>query len=140
MLAPSTVTAPAEGILHPKSKVGEIASLNIPLAMITTAAGEVAVEAPVEGRVLSIEADGIQVSRGMTVATVGAAPGSAYEALRALMLPGIGKPEDVAAIEAFLKAVPDAEKQVKDQAQQAILALQQRKYGSGRFDNAARPG
>ena len=110
-----------------KAKVGEVASLNIPLAMIATAAGEVAVEAPVEGRVLSIEADGIQVSRGATVATLGPAPSSAYEALRALTLPSIGKPEDVAAIEAFLKAVPDAEQQVKDQAQQALAALAKRK-------------
>jgi hypothetical protein len=123
MLAPMTVTAPAEGAFKPKVKVGETADINWPLAMIATASGEVPVDTPIPGRVLTLAADGAKVAKGETVATLSAAQSSALEALRALTLPGIGRPEDVGAIEAFLGATPDLESKVEDQARQAILAL-----------------
>jgi len=127
MLKDSTVPAPAAGTFHPKAKVAEVASLNVPLATIKTAAGEDLVHAPVEGKVLSIAAEGAQVAQGATVATIGPDPASANSALQALTLPGIGRPEDAEAIEAFLKAMPDLQKEVKEQAQQALLAVKKAK-------------
>jgi hypothetical protein len=127
MLKPSSVPAPADGQFRPKVKVGETADLRWPLATIAGASGEIPVETPVPGRVLTLAADGAKVTRGEIVATLSAAQSNAFEALRALTLPGIGRPEDAAVVEAFLQATPDLEKQVQDQAKEALLALERAK-------------
>jgi HEAT repeat protein len=127
MLKETTVAAPAAGTFHPKAKVGEVASLNLPLGTITSASGEALVNAPVEGRVLTITAEGAEVAQGALVATIGPDPASANSALQALTLPGVGRPEDAEVIEAFLKSMPDLQQQVRDQAQQALLAVKKAK-------------
>jgi hypothetical protein len=123
MLQPSAVVAPADGIFHPKVKIAETADIRSPLATIQDPYGDYPVDTPVPGRVLTLTSDGTRVSRGETVATLSAAQAFGLEALRALTLPGIGRPEDAAVIEAFLKATPDLEKQVQEQAKETLLAI-----------------
>jgi hypothetical protein len=123
MLKPATVAAPEEGTLRPKMKVGETAALQGELAVIETASGKRPVPPPIPGRVLSIGADGARVGRGETIATLAAAQSHAYPALRALTMPGIGRPEDAVVIEGFLNATPDVEKEVREQASRALRAI-----------------
>jgi biotin carboxyl carrier protein len=127
MLKETSVDAPAAGVFHPKAKVGEVASLNLPLATIGSAPDEALVNAPLAGKVLSIAAEGVAVEKGAQVATIGPDPASANSALQALTLPGVGRPEDAEVIEAFLKSMPDLQAEVKDQAQQALLAIKKAK-------------
>ena len=82
-------------------------------------------DAPVQGRVLSITADGAKVTRA-TVATLAPVEFIALQALRALTLPGIGRPEDAAAIEALLKSAPDLDAKVQDQAKEAFIAVRRK--------------
>jgi hypothetical protein len=123
MLKPATVTAPEDGILRPRVKVGETPALQSEIAVIETPRGKLPVQPPVPGRVLSIGADGARVARGETIATLAAAQSHAYQALRALTIPGIGRPEDAAVIASFLEATPDLEKQVREQANRALRAV-----------------
>lgn len=123
MLQPATVVAPAEGAFQPKVKVGETAALDAPVATIATRSGETTVDAPTPGRVLTVAGGGTRVTKGQVVATLAAAQSNAYQALRALTLPGIGLAEDVAVIERFLKETPDLEDEVRAQATRTIAAL-----------------
>jgi hypothetical protein len=126
MLQQSKATAPADGTFHPKVKVGESADLVLPLATITTPSGEVAVDAPVPGKVLAITEEGAKVAKGDPIATFAPVEVIALQALRALTLPAIGRPEDAEVIEAFLKSSPDLDAIVQDQAKEALLAVRQK--------------
>jgi hypothetical protein len=127
MLKPSPVAAPESGTFRPKSKVGQTADPRAPFATIEAGGREVPVAAFVPGKVLSQHADGARVAAGETVATVGAAPAYAFQALRALTLPGIGRPEDAEVIEAFLRDTPSLNDETREQAQEAIAAVRGRR-------------
>jgi biotin carboxyl carrier protein len=127
MLKPSSVIAKVTGAFHPKAKVGDALNPASTVGTITTPGGQATVEASLAGTVETILADGSPVSPGAVVATLSPAQAHALNALVALMLPGIGQPEDADAIEAYLKAYPGVEDNVKDQARQAVLRLRKSK-------------
>jgi hypothetical protein len=123
MLKPSKVVAATAGVFHPKAKVGEVADWQHPLGMVKSGSGEEPVFPTTPGRILTIAADGATVAAGTEIVTLAAGQAPALHALGALTLPGIGRPEDAAVIEAFLAATPDLDDKVRNQAKQAILAV-----------------
>lgn len=123
MLQETPVVAPVDGIFRTKLKVDDTANLQGVIGEIEAAQGKVQIATPVPGRVRMVAADGARFAKGEVVARLGAAQSSALQALRALILPGIGRVGDVAVIEAFLKTTPDLEKEVEEQARATIAQL-----------------
>jgi hypothetical protein len=122
MLQPSTVPAPADGVFHPKAKVGEIASWHHVIGVIASSSGEVTVEPATPGRIRTLAADGATVTKGSQIASLAPSQDAAKHALVALTMPAIARPGDADLIEAFLKANPDLDEDVRNQAREAILA------------------
>lgn len=125
MLRPYEVRSPVAGAFKPDARLDETlgAGAGSRLAKIETPKGSVELASPVLGRVVKLAASGARVAEGEVVAVVAASQAAAMNALAALALPGIGRPEDVAAVEAFTAATPDLEANVAAQAAATIKAL-----------------
>jgi multidrug efflux pump subunit AcrA (membrane-fusion protein) len=86
----------------------------------------VEVRSPIAGRVRSFSvARGAQVQAGSELATMDPAPEQVWEALRALYL--VGQKEDLPAVTAYQKNLPNMPDRVRDQAVLTEKAIVERK-------------
>jgi hypothetical protein len=128
MLKPHEAKAPIAGVFKPDARLEETLGVGSGgrLAKIEAPEGVVEMPSPVLGRVTWLAPAGKKVEAGEVVAIIAASQAAAKNALGALIRPGIGRAEDVAVIDAFLKATPDLEPDVKAQADVTKKALTSR--------------
>jgi multidrug efflux pump subunit AcrA (membrane-fusion protein) len=104
--------------------VGEAIRQNGTVAKLEANGSTVEVRSPIAGRVRSFSvAQGARVQTGSELAVMDPAPEQVWEALRALYL--VGQKEDVPAVIAYEKNLPNMPDRVRDQAvltEKAILA------------------
>jgi hypothetical protein len=110
MLKPHDVVSPVPGVFVAETKEGRTlgSAAASRIGHVNAAEGKVEITAGVFGPVRRLAADGSKVEAGGFLAQVGPAQSAALNALVALSIPGVGLPEDVAAIDAFLADVGDA--------------------------------
>ncbi len=125
MLSTYEIRARHEGVFEADARLEETLGTGSGsrLGTIKTSAGVVEVLSPVLGRVMALPADGKTAAVGDVLAKLAPSQAAGMNALAALALPGIGLPEDVAAIEEFLRLNPSLEPQVAKQARIVIAAL-----------------
>lgn len=126
MLLPYAVTAPAQGTVTPRLKVGDSVNPHTLLARIRSPQEEeIELRAPLAGRLqrwLVGEGEGVEV--GDAVVLLSPAPDQVWEALRALYL--IGKSEDLTEIEPFTRGVEGMPEKVRRQAVLTTEAIRRR--------------
>jgi biotin carboxyl carrier protein len=124
MLDSAKVNAPQSGRVIDLAKVGEAIRQNGTVAKLEANGITVEVRSPIAGRVRSFSvAQGAQVQPGSELAIMDPAPEQVWEALRALYL--VGQKEDLPAVTAYEKNLPNMPDRVRDQAvltEKAILA------------------
>ncbi|HYC77638.1 MAG TPA: HEAT repeat domain-containing protein [Planctomycetota bacterium] len=125
MLRPFEVRAPVAGTFRADARRDETLAIGAGgrIGRIDAASGPVDLAAPVMGKVTHIIETGTAVAADDVVAVVAAAQSAADLAMKALVLPGVGRPEDAEAVEAFLNATEDLDPQVKAQADLTLKAL-----------------
>src|SRR5271168_446519 len=82
------------------------------------------IRSPIPGRIRSVAGTGANISAGAEVAVVDPANEQVWEALRALYL--IGQPEDIDAVRAYERELPDISNDVRQQAVETEKAIWQR--------------
>jgi multidrug efflux pump subunit AcrA (membrane-fusion protein) len=119
MLRPFTVQAPSAGVVKYRLKLGDYVNPGTLLARI----GDVEVRSPAPGEVRSLEKrDGEVVAQGESLAELGADKNHVWEALRGLYL--VGLPEDLEAVQAFIRPLPGLPETVVQQANLTAQAIQ----------------
>ncbi len=123
MLQPAKVAAPQAGRVADLAKIGEAIRQNGTIAKLEVSGTTVEVRSPIAGRVRSFGvAQGVQVQAGNELAVMDPAPEQVWEALRALYL--VGRKEDLPAVTAYEKNLPNMPDRVREQAvltEKAIL-------------------
>ena len=121
MLQPFTITAPADGRLKYRLKLGDYVNPGTLVAHI----GETEVRSPVPGEVRSLDrSDGASVRRGDSLADLGADKNHVWEALRALVL--IGQPADMEYVGRYTHPIPGFPEAIQRQAIETQEAIEQR--------------
>jgi hypothetical protein len=125
LLQPAQIPSPESGRIidadHPGTAVhqgGLIAKLEYGNKQIAE------VRSPIPGRIRSVAGAGANVTAGAELAVVDPANDQVWEALRALYL--IGQPDDVPAIRAYERDLPDISNEVRQQALESEQAIQKR--------------
>jgi biotin carboxyl carrier protein len=123
MLQPAKVAAPQAGRVADLAKIGEAIRQNGTIAKLEVNGTTVEARSPIAGRVRSFgAAQGAQVQAGSELAVMDPAPEQVWEALRALYL--VGRKEDLPAVTAYRKNLPNMPDRVREQAvltEKAIL-------------------
>jgi biotin carboxyl carrier protein len=122
MLRPFTITAPADGVLKYRLKLGDYVNPGTLVARI----GEVEVRAAVPGEVRELDRnESNSVHSGDALADLSADKNHVWEALRALYL--VGQPSDLDDIERYVRPVPGMPEAVVRQASLTVQAIHSRK-------------
>ncbi len=125
MLQPAKVAAPQAGRVTDLAKIGEAIRQNGTIAKLEANGSTLEVRSPIAGRVRSFAvARNAQVQAGSELATIDPAPEQVWEALRALYL--VGQKEDLAAVQAYEKGLPNMPDKVREQAVLTEKAILQR--------------
>lgn len=133
MLSPYLVTAPADGEVASTLKEGATLARGTLLARINQADKKtVEVRSPLPGKLERIIApSGSKVVSGAPIITINSDEDSLWEALRGLAL--IGEREDVPAIEPYASGSVASSDRIKQQAANAIQAIQSRATKSSKL-------
>jgi len=128
MLRSSTVAAPAgfgSGTLRPRLKERDAVRPGTLVARIDAPQGTVEVRSDLPGSLQRwLEVPGATVISQQPLCVLSPDPQSAFESLRALYL--IGQPEDIPAIESFLRNSPDLPPNVAEQARLTLAEIRKR--------------
>lgn len=129
LLQPLHLTAPSAGriidsdrpgtAIHQGGLIAKIAAQN------STQTTEI--RTPIPGRIRFVAQSGANVTAGAEVAVVDPATEQVWEALRALYV--IGRVDDLPAIRAYQRDLPDVSKDVREQAQETEKAITARAAG-----------
>ncbi|MGE0407588.1 MAG: hypothetical protein AB7O65_14940, partial [Candidatus Korobacteraceae bacterium] len=129
MLAPAHVTAPQQGRVLDLAAQGTAVREGGLLAMLDSGSGSVEVRSPIVGRVRSLGATKDNtVIKGAELAIVDPAADQVWEALRGLYL--IGGKEDLTAVRAYLRPMPEMPDRVRQQALLTEKAILDRASGT----------
>jgi biotin carboxyl carrier protein len=121
MLHPFTVKAASAGVLRYRLKLGDYVNPGTLLARV----GETEVRSPAPGEVRSLERrEGETVSPGDALLELGVDKNHVWEALRGLYL--VGLPEDLEAVQRFVRPLPGLPESVVQQANLTAQAIQAR--------------
>lgn len=107
--------------IHQGGLVAKIAPVS---AAGAAASQTIEVRSPIPGRIRSVVGTGANVAAGSQVAVVDPASDQVWEALRALYL--VGTPDDLPAIRAYERDLPDIPDHVRKQALETEQAIQKR--------------
>ena len=122
MLLPFTVTAPADGAVKYRLKLGDYVNPGTFVARI----GTVEVRSPVPGEVRALDSkDGAAVKSGDPLFDLGPDRNHVWEALRALYL--VGQRSDLEAVQRFTRPVPGMPDVIAQQAVSTAQAIEARK-------------
>jgi biotin carboxyl carrier protein len=125
MLQPAKVAASQAGRITDLAKIGESIRQNGTIAKVSVNGSTVEVRSSIAGRVRSFNVTpGAQVQAGAELATMDPAPEQVWEALRALYL--VGTKENLPAITAYEKNLPNMPDRVREQAILTAKAILQR--------------
>jgi biotin carboxyl carrier protein len=125
LLQPATITAPAAGRIVDTDKVGTSIHQGGLIAKLQSSQDTTELRSPISGRIRTLSAaTGTNVAAGAEVATVDPGAEQVWEALRALYL--VGQVEDLPAVRAYARDLPEIPDRVREQAILTDKAIQQR--------------
>jgi HEAT repeat len=125
LLQPARVVAPAAGRVVDADRVGTAIHQGGLIAKLQDGQQTIEVRSPIAGRLRSISiAIGQTVAAGSEIATVDPSTEQVWEALRALYL--VGQPEDLPAITAYERELPEIPDHIRQQAALAEKAIRER--------------
>jgi len=128
LLQPAQIRAPQAGRILDSDRPGTAIHQGGLVAKVAVAAsGQPAIiemRSPIPGRIRSVAATGANVTAGAEIAVVDPGTEQVWEALRALYL--VGQIEDIPALRPYERDLPDVSNNVRQQAQEAEKAIQQR--------------
>jgi hypothetical protein len=115
LLQPATVPAPAAGRVIDIDKIGTSVRQGGLIAKLQNGEGTKEIRSPITGRIRALSVGtGSTVSVGAEVASIDPSSEQVWEALRALYL--IGQPDDLAAIRAYERNIPEIPDRLRQQA------------------------
>jgi biotin carboxyl carrier protein len=125
MLEPYVMNAPLAGVLATRLKPGEVVNPGTLVGHIESAGKSNEIRATVPGTVDHwVVANGATVSAGQPILSLAPNESMAWEALRALFL--TGRPEDLPAVNRFVRGIDGMSPQVAVQAQATAQAIRKR--------------
>jgi hypothetical protein len=125
LLQPAVITAPQAGTITDTSAPGTVTHQSGVVAKLQTGDQTTEIRSPISGRLRSLSVQtGKNVAAGDEIATVTPGTEQVWEALRALYL--IGQPDDLPAVVAYERQLPDISDQVRQQAVDTEKAIQER--------------
>jgi len=125
LLQPAVITAPQAGTITDTSAAGTVTHQSGVVAKLQTGDQTTEIRSPISGRLRSLSVQtGKNVAAGDEIATVTPGTEQVWEALRALYL--IGQPDDLPAVIAYERQLPDISDQVRQQAVDTEKAIQER--------------
>ncbi len=125
LLQPVQIVAPQSGRIVDSDRPGTAIHQNGLIAKLQYGNKQMAeIRSPIPGRVRSIAGTGASVAAGAEVAVVDPASDQVWEALRALYL--IGEPDDLQAVRAYERELPDISNDVRRQALETEKAIRER--------------
>jgi Biotin-lipoyl like len=125
LLAPAKVMASSPGKIVDTSTIGTAVHQNGVIAKIENGGQTTEMRSPISGRLRELSVKrGQTVNAGNELATVDPGIDQIWEALRALYL--IGQPEDIPAVQAYERELPDIPDHVRQQAIETEKAIRSR--------------
>jgi hypothetical protein len=125
LLEPAKIIAPAAGRIIDADKVGTSIHQGGLVAKLKSSQDTTELRSPISGRIRSLSAaTGTSVAAGTEVATVDPGAAQVWEALRALYL--VGQLDDLPAIRAYERDLPEIPDRLREQAALTEKAIQQR--------------
>jgi pyruvate/2-oxoglutarate dehydrogenase complex dihydrolipoamide acyltransferase (E2) component len=125
LLQPATINAPVAGKVTDTDKPATSIHQGGLVAKIQNNQGTTEVRSPISGRIRTLTvATGADVNAGAQIATVDPAAEQVWEALRALYL--IGQPDDLPAVRAYERDLPDISDRLRQQAALTEQAIRDR--------------
>jgi len=126
LLQPVQLTAPASGTILDADRPGTAIHQGGLVAKLSVngAPKPSEIRSPIPGRIRSVVATGANVASGDEVAVIDPGTEQVWEALRALYL--IGQSEDLPAVRAYERDLPDISNDIRQQAQETEKAIQGR--------------
>jgi hypothetical protein len=125
LLQPAQIPSPESGRIIDADHSGTAVHQGGLIAKLEYGNKQIAeVRSPIPGRIRSVAGAGANVTAGAELAVVDPANDQVWEALRALYL--IGQPDDVPAIRAYERDLPDISNEVRQQALESEQAIQKR--------------
>ena len=126
LLQPAQITAPNAGTIVEADRPGTSIHQGGLIAKLSTQGSTQPAEirSPIPGRIRTVASTGANVAASAEVAVVDPGTDQVWEALRALYL--VGQPEDLPAVRAYERDLPDISNDVRQQAQETEKAIQAR--------------
>jgi biotin carboxyl carrier protein len=125
LLQPATITAPSAGKITDTDKPGTSIHQGGLVARVQTGDSTVEVRSPIAGRIRTLTVStGANVTTGTEIATIDPAAEQVWEALRALYL--VGQPDDLPAVRAYERDLPDISDRLRQQATLTEQAIRDR--------------
>ena len=125
LLQPVKITAPGDGKVIDTGTVGTAVHQNGLIAKLQSATQTKEVRSPITGRIRSLAAQsGANISTGAEIAMVAPDAEQVWEALRALYM--VGQMEDLPAIQAYERELPDIPEHIRQQAELTEKAIRER--------------
>jgi hypothetical protein len=126
LLQPAQIASPNAGTIVDADRPGTSIHQGGLVAKLTTHSSSQPTEirSPIPGRIRTVAATGANVAASAEVAVVDPGTDQVWEALRALYL--VGQPEDLPAVRAYERDVPDISNDVRQQAMETEKAIQAR--------------
>jgi hypothetical protein len=125
LLQPAQIPSPESGPIIDADRPGTAVHQGGLIAKLEYGNKQIAeVRSPIPGRIRSVAGTGANISAGAEVAVVDPANDQVWEALRALYL--IGQPDDLPAIRAYERDLPDISNEVRQQAVESEQAIRKR--------------
>jgi biotin carboxyl carrier protein len=125
LLQPATITAPSAGKVTDTDKPGTSIHQGGLVAKIQNDQSTTEVRSPISGRIRTLSVStGASVTPGTEIATIDPAAEQVWEALRALYL--IGQPDDLPAVRAYERDLPDISDRLRQQAALTDQAIRDR--------------
>lgn len=131
MLEPYTLPAPHGGALSERLKIGDVVNPGTLLGRVQDGSQKVEIRTQVPGTLERwLVADGAGISRGQPVVAIAPSADIVWEALRALYL--TGQPEDLPAVERYIRDATGMPDRVRQQAILAAHAIRAREAERGK--------
>jgi len=126
LLQSAQITAPQAGQIVDADRPGTSIHQGGLIAKLSTAGGSQPTEirSPIPGRIRTVAGTGANVAAGAEIAVVDPATDQVWEALRALYL--VGQLEDLPAVRAYERDLPDISNDVRQQAMETEKAINAR--------------
>ncbi|MGA9308175.1 MAG: hypothetical protein WBW31_22445 [Candidatus Sulfotelmatobacter sp.] len=125
LLQPAHIISPESGRILDADRPGTAIREDGLIAKLEYANKQIAeIRSPIPGRIRTVAGTGANLSAGAEVAVVDPANDQVWEALRALYL--IGQPDDLSAVRAYERDLPDISNDVRQQAAETERAIRER--------------